>query len=91
MNKTICVKCSEEMNCDKMGVKVVVRSKMTGDILEIWSADRYKCKGCGYKIIPDSKFAQEPIYCEYKAEGINPEVYVKKLKKEGKEFVEIEA
>lgn len=46
----ICVPCRKEMQCEAIGV--TINDPEHGDLEStFWSADRFKCPGCGSEII----------------------------------------
>jgi len=62
--KTICVSCKTSMQCEKMGVHVLLLSD--GEPYQLWAADKYKCKECGYEVI--TNFGREPMAGRYQSD-----------------------
>ena len=49
LNKLVCVDCKRELVIDKTGLPAIEMAEFGP--YKIWEADRWKCEGCGMKII----------------------------------------
>lgn len=55
----VCVNCARGMDVEKNGVFYYERDHVTNKYIYVWSADMYKCRNCGNKIL--SGFGHSPL------------------------------
>ncbi len=63
MPKLVCVKCHTELKIEKTGAYALEMFNKPPRPYKLWSADAWRCPGCGYVVL--AGFPHEPLVEHY--------------------------
>jgi len=66
MPKSVCVKCEQELECEKNGVVVVEMMHQNTEIYKLWEADLWKCGKCKVEVVLG--FGNQPYMEHYEGD-----------------------